>query len=262
MFKYNQYNHNNIILHQISYDTSLSISEVVPDIMTEDVSIKVLCLSTGGSLYWGAPSVVDSIKPTNLIDTSPMLESIKGGNNITISKTEDGSLIIDCSLAIIDDGRLLGSEIYYKDDRIGIGRSPLYTYKLDISVPRDKISTGLHMGDSVHGFSFGNGTDVGYVPELISRGCEGDAALYILGITDSDEDNGIPLIVLDGRVSGGPLSNRPILGITSGANGYKVLFDKDGNVDANDFKINNVSLNDRIEPLEKELQKIKTTLNI
>lgn len=124
-------------------------------------------------------------------------------------------------------------EVHFDQTRIGIGRKPLHSYKIDLSVPVNTRMTAFHVGDGTFGFSLGNGTTQGFVPEIVGMGSdEEDAGLYLLGKTSSSLPSNVPLIVLDGRnIDNTPLKNRPILGITNGDYfNYKVIVDNEGNV--------------------------------
>jgi hypothetical protein len=198
-----------------------------------------------------------------IIGNTLYARSIQGGEGITIKQSKDRGLVIDVSMNIMKDGKLSDTDIYYDNGRVGIGRKPLYTYMLDIAVPKNKVMTSLHFGDGSCGFSLGNGTLSGFIPEIIGMGSdEDDAGLYFLGVTNNDEGS-VPLVIIDGRTKQGQLKNRPILGITNCSyDDYRVLVDNMGNVTANDFLINNISLYERIKNLEQELQKLKTHLDI
>ena len=125
---------------------------------------------------------------------------------------------------------------YHKEGRIGLGREPLFTYKFDIKVDPDVLTTALHIGDGSAGFSFGNGTSNGFIPEIIGLGInKNDAGLYFLGKTNCFDGSNIPLIILDGRgPNGSKLTNRPILGITSADYlNYDFIINNDGKVGIN-----------------------------
>lgn len=124
-------------------------------------------------------------------------------------------------------------DIHFDKTRIGIGRKPLHNYKIDLGVPVNTKMTAFHIGDGVFGFSMGNGTTEGFVPEIVGMGAdETDAGLYLLGKTSSSLPSSIPLIILDGRnFDNTPLTNRPILGITNGDYfNYAVTVGCEGNV--------------------------------
>ena len=155
--------------------------------------------------------------------------SIKGGDQIIISKNDIGDIIIDCS--IYDPFE--SSEMYFNNGQIGIGGIPLHSYKVDIRVPENTRTTALHIGDGVFGFSMGNATNNGFLPQIIGIGSdETDAGFYILGKTSLDTGSNIPAIILDGRnLDNSPLNKRPILGISSGSySDYKLIVDAQGNV--------------------------------
>ena len=209
---FNKDNSGNIILYQITSNDPLSIKEVNP--LLQDSSInKFLILNNNKELLW-----------------SPF--ELREGNNIFIHNN-NGFLKIDASVdtRIIINDKLIGTNVYYKDERIGIGRAPLYEYKFDIEVPKNTLLTAFHIGDGSHGFSMGNGTSQGFIPEIIGMGDdENDAGLYFVGRSGNDVSSDIPLIIIDGRnANNNKLSNRPIFGITSAEyNNYKFIVDKNG----------------------------------
>jgi hypothetical protein len=132
-------------------------------------------------------------------------------------------------LAVIADDH----SVYFDETRIGLGRKPLHNYKIDLSVPVDTRMTAFHIGDGTFGFSLGNGTTQGFIPEIVGMGAsEEDAGLYFLGKTSSSLPSDVPLIIIDGRnADNTPLKNRPILGITNGNYfSYVVTVDSNGNV--------------------------------
>lgn len=163
---------------------------------------------------------------------------------------------------------LLTSNIYYKNSRLGIGRPPLYNYVLDIAVPKNNLMTALHIGDGSFGFSFGNGTSNGFIPEIIGISPnKDDAGLYLIGITGDKNSSNIPLIIIDGRnIYGEKLINRPIFGITSADyNNYLITVDQEGvvkikeNVEVKDVIIDGKSLIKKIEDLQKQINDLKSS---
>jgi len=183
----------------------------------------------------------------------------------TLIKNKDGSILwaeLDLSLNLIVNNKFLTTDIYYVDGRIGINRYPLFNYKIDLAVPKDTIVTALHIGDGSFGFSMGNGTSQGFIPEIIGIGSdENDAGLYFIGIAGNNISSQIPLIVLDGRNTyNTKLTNRPILGITS-ANyeSYSLLMDASdnlnikGNISTSDILLNNISLIKIIKELQQQI---------
>jgi len=134
---------------------------------------------------------------------------------------------------VIIDDRLKGTNIFYNDERVGLGRAPLHSYKFDIGVPENTLMTAFHVGDGKYGFSMGNGTTQGFIPEIIGMGSdENDAGLYFLGRAGNDISSSIPLIILDGRnYLHKTVTNRPILGVTNAQySKYELLIDHNGNV--------------------------------
>jgi len=207
------YDDGNIILHQIIYDEEkLSIKEVKP--LLPDSSIVQALTINGKILTW-----------------SPYY-NFNGTKNIILNN-KDGIITIDASIdtrTIIDD-KIKGTNIYYKDDRIGLGRGPMHSYKFDIAVPENTLMTAFHVGDGKYGFSMGNGTAQGFIPEIIGMGSdENDAGLYFIGRAGNDIASSIPLIIIDGRnYQHQKVTNRPILGVTNSQyDDYKFLIDQNG----------------------------------
>jgi hypothetical protein len=167
--------------------------------------------------------------------------------------------------------------LFYKDGKIGVGREPLYTYKFDIAVSENFLTTAFHVGDGRFGFSMGNGTNNGFLPEIIGMGAsEEDAGLYFLGRAGNSLKSDVPLIIIDGRNSADEeLKNRPILGITSADyRNYKLIIDQKGNIgigkkpeiykmevegkiSARDFIINGISIEDIIQEYRDEIEQLK-----
>lgn len=216
---------NNILLNKISGE---SIIETIPIISNNIEHDKFLILDTSGNLKW----------------QSLLSDSIH--RNID----KNGDIRIEYSASLEHFG------MYNIDNRIGIGRAPLKNYQLDIMAPKDCHSTALHIGDGVYGFSMGNGTTNGFVPEIIGIGSDSnDPGLYLLGKTSSYIASDIPLIIIDGRNNDNtPLQNRPIVGITNGNyNNYNFVVDYDGKVGLNkkpeiyNLEINGIALCDELK---------------
>lgn len=188
----------------------------------------------------------------------------------TLIKQGDSSLYwtsIDLSLNIIVNNQFKDTDIYYDNGRIGVGRFPLFNYKVDVQIPKDTLMTAFHIGDGSFGFSMGNGTTQGFVPEIIGIGSdENDTGLYLVGIAGNNVSSNIPLIILDGRNTfGQKLINRPILGVTSGNySEYSMLLDSSGNLNieknvlASDMIINGISLLEIVADLQRQINELKT----
>jgi len=187
--------------------------------------------------------------------------------------TRDSSIYtwisLDKHLNIIVNNYFSDTNIYYSNNRIGLGRAPLHNYKLDISVESDKVQTGIHVGDGSFGFSLGNGTTSGVLPEIIGIGSdENNTGLYLLGLSGNDKESSIPLVIIDGRdYYAKKLTNRPVLGITSGTyDEYYLTVNADGTIIikeelfVKDIIINNISLITTIKTLENEIEYLKTKL--
>ena len=185
-----------------------------------------------------------------------------------LSRDKDGDicwLSLDTSLNIIVDNKFKDTIIYYSNDnRIGVGRFPLFTYKIDIAVPKNTMMTAFHIGDGSFGFSMGNGTTQGFIPEIIGIGSdENDTGLYFVGIAGNDIGSNVPLIIVDGRsYHNNPLKNRPIFGITSSNyNEYKLLVKQNGDLElSGDIILENLSLKARIARLEEDVNYLKTKI--
>jgi len=236
----------NIILHRINRSLdSFSFTEIEPDFSSSE-PIFNLSLDSSYNIIWSKPE--------------------------TKQITVDGSLNID----FIKDDKLRGTEIYYEDGRIGIGRLPLFGYKFDISVPHDSLATALHIGDGKYGFSLGNGTNDGFIPEIIGLGSnENDPGLYLLGKTNSEISSNVPLVVMCGMNMKDPnIKNRPIFGVTSGSlNNYKFIVDQwgktgigkipekyklevNGTIEAKDIVLDGISFKSLIKVILKQAEEI------
>ena len=235
----------NIILNQIYLDQSTGkylFKELKPFFSNSLNSDKVLNIDNDGNIFW-APYIkeVKSVgSGENILESNKdgviSLRSLVPGNNVSFS-IKKGNIIIDASfnpdISIIEDDKIKGTDIFYSDDRIGIGRLPLYSYKFDVAVPENTLMTAFHVGDGKFGFSMGNGTKYGFIPEIIGMGSdENDPGLYFLSKAGNDSSSNVPLIVLDARKNNNtPLENRPILGVKSGSlSKYELIVNNDGKV--------------------------------
>lgn len=190
----------------------------------------------------------------------------------TLIKHGDASIYwasIDLSLNIIVNNKLVDTDIYYDNGRVGIGRFPLFNYKIDVQMPKDTLMTAFHIGDGSFGFSMGNGTNKGFVPEIIGIGSdENDTGLYLVGVAGNDVSSNIPLIILDGRNAFGErLINRPILGVTSGNyNEYLMLLDSSENLNVknniitSNIIVNGLSLLKIIADLQEQINELQTKI--
>lgn len=175
------------------------------------------------------PSVIgDSDYNILTFGEEPTWQGLKGSNDIVINQDSNGNLVIDASIDYFAD-----TGMNFSEGQIGIGRIPLHDYKVDIAVPVNTRMTAIHIGDGVNGFSFGNATNSGFLPQIIGIGSDSDdAGLYFLGKTSSSEGSDIPAIIFDGRnIDNTGLENRPIMGISSGSyTDYKFLIKQNGDV--------------------------------
>jgi len=208
-----QTDNGNIILHQIISDNSiLSIQEIKP--IKCDSSLNLILGLDNNDIKW---------IPKN---------EFKEGFGIHISNI-DGVIKIDSSIdnRVIIDDKIKDTNIYYNNERIGFGRPPMHSYKLDVAVPENTLMTAFHVGDGKYGFSMGNGTSNGFIPEIIGMGSdENDAGLYFIGRAGNEKSSDIPLIIIDGRNHLHQKStNRPLFGVTnSDYNNYKFIIDQNG----------------------------------
>lgn len=203
----------NIILHQIlSDENSFSIRETKP--LFFDPSLSKSLILNENKLQW-----------------TPHY-SFLGGKQITLIN-KNGNITIDASVdtRIIVNDKIKDTNIYYKDDRMGLGRNPMFSYKFDIAVSENTLMTAFHIGDGKYGFSMGNGTNLGFIPEIIGMGSdENDAGLYLIGRAGNNVESNIPLVIIDGRNhEHKEVHNRPLFGITNSKyNDYKLLVDNKG----------------------------------
>lgn len=228
---------NNILLNKISIDGSKNtFIEFSPSLPNFPIFPLTLCLGSRGEFFWSSS-----------IDSSPF-----------------------------ENFRLKGTDIFYRNGKLGIGREPLYNYHFDIAVSENSLETSLHLGDGKFGFSMGNGTNNGFLPEILGMGkTEDDAGLYLVGRAGNTVESNIPLIILDARDAGNnEVINRPIFGITSADyRSYKFLIDQkgnvgigknpiiykmeiDGKVSAIDFIIDGISILDTLEKYRQEMKKL------
>lgn len=240
----------NILLHQIANeDGKTSFYEVIPGFSSND-SEYLLSLDSSGNITW------------NTLPPFPEIPEIPEFN-------------------VVVDDKIQSTNIYYKDGRVGISRPPLKNYKFDIAVPENTLMTAFHVGDGKYGFSMGNGTAQGFIPEIIGMGSdENDAGLYFIGKAGNNKASNIPLIVMDGRsASHGELTNRPIFGVTNGSyDTYKFLIDQsgrigigkkpriytmevEGSVEAQDFIIDGLSMKTLIEVISDQQEEIDILKN-
>lgn len=158
-------------------------------------------------------------------------------------------------------GQLRNTNLYFNDSNIGIGRTPSFNSKLDIEANIDELSTIIHIGDGSVGFSMGNGTSKGFIPEIIGMGLdENDAGLYFLGKSRSELKSNIPLVIIGGL---SPKNNRPILGITTGKyDDYVVLIDQVGTVTVNDIQLkNSISFKEALQIIQDQQETINNLVD-
>ena len=201
----------------------------------------------------------------NIVEFIPDIEESKTTKYLSNKEGKISWIELDSSLNIIINNKFKDTNIFYSDDgRIGINRFPLHNYKIDIAVPKDTLLTALHIGDGSYGFSMGNGTIDGFIPEIIGLGAgKFDAGLYFVGIAGSNEPSDIPLVIVDGRsMFNTSLTNRPIFGITSAKyTDYKLLLTQDGDLKiSGDIILENKSLKSIINRLEQDIQELKTKI--
>jgi len=205
---FNEKDNKNLLLNKIikNGDDEFKINEFVPTFSNDASDVKFFTYDE--EIQWS---------------------SIKGSDNLSVTKNGNGDIIIDVSIAPFPEI----TDVYFRDGQIGIGGLPIHTYKVDIRVPENTRTTALHIGDGVYGFSMGNATTEGFLPQIVGIGSDADdAGFYILGKASLDTSSKIPAIIFDGRnLDDSPLDYRPILGISSGSySDYKFLIDAHGRV--------------------------------
>ncbi len=205
----------NIVLHQIRDASPLSLVEIKPSILSNSPQ-RSLCMD-GSILVW-----------------LTHVSRYEGKNGISVDVSH-GKVLIDASIdtSVIVNDVIKGTKVYYLNDRIGIGRRPLHSYKIDVAVPENQSFTAFHIGDGKRGFSMGNGTSNGFVPEIIGIGSgENDAGLYLIGRAGNDSPSNVPLVIIDARNQHlQEVTNRPLFGVTNSKyNEYEFLIDNMGRV--------------------------------
>lgn len=229
--------------------------------MQNNILLNQINSSNGFSEY--IPPRINLNKQTFLVyDKNIRWSSMNDSSTIKINIDKNGDITLDSSLNVFD-----GKGIHFSDQRMGIGRIPLYNYKFDIGVPENTLMTALHIGDGTYGLSFGNGTGEGFLPQIIGIGSdENDAGLYFLSKTGKDIESNIPLIILDARRSNNEsILNRPLLGISNAEySNFKFLVYPNGNVKidgiikAKDFIIDtSLSMLQLLNEINKLKNKIK-----
>lgn len=244
-------NLNNLLFHLINDNSSFT--EIIPPFLEDKIPENILSIDSSGNVAWVKIPSFTEVQPPEIPD-----------------------------FEVIVDGKIKSTNIYYTDGRVGISRPPMHSYKFDVAVPENTLMTAFHVGDGSYGFSMGNGTNQGFIPEIIGMGSdENDAGLYFLGRSGNGKQSEIPLIIFDGRNSANQaLTNRPILGITSGDYAdYKLLVDHkgrvgigkipeiyklevNGSIQANDFVIDGLSVKALIEVIKDHQEEIDRLNNI
>jgi hypothetical protein len=188
-------------------------------------------------------------------------QCLENNNTQALIRYCDGSILwspIDLSLNLVVNNKFQNTDIYYDNGRVGVGRFPLFSYRVDLAIPKDTRMTALHIGDGSLGFSLGNGTNKGFLPEIIGVGGDkDDAGLYFVGIAGNEKPSDTPLLVFDGRdMYGNKLTNRPIFGVTSGNyNDFILMIDASGNL-----ILNGISILDMINNLQRQIDGLKSQI--
>lgn len=171
---------------------------------------------------------------------------------------KDASGNIKWHTILISNNDNNNENIFFDKNRIGIGRTPKFSYLIDIDCKSNENNTAVHIGDGTFGFSFGNATNEGFIPQIIGVGSkETNTSLYFLGISPNENESTVPLLVFDARNSfAKKVTNRPLVGFTSADyDNYSMLIDAsnnliiNGNLHCNDIIINGKSLNDMFKKL-------------
>ena len=234
----NKKDNKNLLLNQIDSSGKLHIHELIPTLSNDDLDVKFLTFEK--DIQWS---------------------SIKSSERIIINSSPNGDITLDVSIDAFQ-----GTEMYFKNGQVGIGRLPLHEYKVDVGVPINTRMTALHIGDGTYGFSLGNATTQGFLPQIIGIGSDADdAGLYFLGKTSSSEGSDIPALIFDARdINNNPLTNRPIMGISSGSyTEYKMLMYANGDLEIDGtFKAINVIIDSSsgITNLRQEIEDLKSRL--
>jgi hypothetical protein len=187
---------------------------------------------------------------------------------------QDGEkFILKETVPVISEGNsplLLSIDSSFNLKWISIPDYPLFIGSINLAVSENKIVTAFHMGDGKRGFSMGNGTLNGFLPEIIGMGKnENDVGLYFLGRAGNHIKSNIPLIVMDGRGNDDKtITNRPIFGITNADyNNYLLLVTPEGNLEINgkikthDLIIDaSISLIEIIKKQQKEIDILKNQI--
>ena len=148
-------NNNNILLNKLEVKgDKFSVREIVPS------------RGTGSG-----PDVL------SMTEAGVSWTSVVGGESVTVSADASHNIVIDCSI-----NPFRGTEMYFRGGRVGIGRYPLYEYKVDVGVPINTRTTALHIGDGRFGFSLGNATNEGFLPQIIGLGSRDSGIATIMSL--------------------------------------------------------------------------------
>ena len=291
---------NNIILHKFQLDSSnFNFIETIPDFVG-NYDRYSLTIDTSGILQWNPYNFINLPSAPkskgeyflNFDDLGNLDWIKKKSTDIDLSNfitSEDLNHVIELIPEIPEIKPIdLSSFITFKNLKEVIKLIPkIPEYDPNIFLEKDKLQSGLHIGDSVHGFTFGNGTNQGFIPQIVGMGSDdSDPGLYFIGKSLDDVSSNIPVIVFDGRdKNNNSIENRPIFGITNnGINSdFKFIVDQfgkvgigknpkhyklevNGTIEAKDLIIDEYSIKDLVNVIRNqqdqidELKKIIKTL--
>ena len=318
--KINLMNNINLILHKFIKDQSLNFEETIPEYIGNSFEYSLVINPSDNKLYWkpynllNIPNAPKEIGNYNLnidkfgnidwIKISPLNSSNfitkKEFDNYTFNFIENiksqkleiivkDSEQISVSISSDDDNPNINyfkfniNTILNKNKFIGTNNLYYINDELYIKLDSNKTKNGLYIGDGEHGISFGNGTNKGFVPEILGHGSDDDdPGLYFISKIKDEKENNIPAIVIDAVDEYlNPIHNRPIFGITSGGikSDYKFIIDSggkiginkipekyklevNGTISSNDLIINNNSISKLIDIVKEQQKQINELKNI
>ena len=289
---------NNILLHKFSKDSSTyGFVEAIPDFVGDSGRYN-LTIDLSGNIKWhpynfnnlpNSPKdkgkynlSIDEYGNIDWIPSSGQALYVKDSPNISVQSeshnNEQTLFKFNIDSLLSSDKTFIGTNLYYKNNKYVIDSNNLdISSKLSIYLSGDNLDTGLHIGTGEFGFSFGNGTSNGFIPQIIGMGSDdNDPGLYFIGKSLDNVSNNIPVIVIDGRdQSNNPIENRPIFGITNnGINSdFKFLVDQygkigigkipkkyklevNGTIETNDLIIDNYSIKEVLEVIKNQQEQI------
>jgi len=296
----------NILLHKFSKDSSnYGFVEAIPDFIGNSERFN-LTIDSSGNINWhpynfnnlpNSPKDkgqynlnIDEFGNIDWITPNKQAFYVKDSPNISVqSESPDNEQFLfkfNIDSLLSPNENFIGTDIYYKENKYILGSKEInIESKFSIYTRNDYLNTGLHIGTGKFGFSFGNGTSQGFVPQIIGMGSDdNDPGLYFIGKSLDDISSNIPVVVIDGRnQNNDPIENRPIFGITNnGINSdFKFLVDQygkvgigkspekyklevNGTIETKDLIIDNYSIKELIEVIknqQEQIDELKEILN-